>query len=147
MNELLDSHKVSFSKSKTHIDSIVNKYNKKHGTNLTNWRSMDLSRVCMTDQKYLISYLKRKGGAKVPDTGSIFDRLMHDMRTKKDPTLVEYLLNKGKSEEDIAVYLGVEVSALDTHHFDEGNGGIDGGSDEVGEVNTEGNLLFAEGEI
>ena len=45
------------------------------------------------------------------------------------------------------MYLGVEVSALDTHHFDEGNGDIDGGSDEVGEVNTEGNLLFAEGEI
>ena len=70
---------------------------------------------------------------------------MHDMRSKKDPTLVEYLLNKGKSEEDIAVYLGVEVSELETHSMDEGNGGIDGGRDEVGEVNTEDNLLFAEG--
>lgn len=74
---------------------------------------MDIGRICITDQKYLIYYLRRKDDTKVPDTpAKTLTRLIRDIDTKTDPSIVEYLINKGKSEEDITSFLGVEVSHL-----------------------------------
>ena len=117
----------------------------------------------MIDQKYITGYVKRKGGAKVPETAvSILDRIKSDMRVKNDPILVKYFLNKGKSKEDITKYLCVEVLELETYSMDVHDGAEEhddtdlnrqdatmglmacfaGGWAGEGEVNTEEHLRF-----
>ena len=72
---------------------------------------MEISRVCTTNQNYLISFLKQRSDLKIPDMpNEITVRINNDIRTKNDPSLKEYLLNKGKSEDDVAAYLDINLT-------------------------------------
>ena len=53
----------------------------------------------------------------MPDgaTAEILTRLKNDMVRKTDPSFVEYLINKGKSEEDVASYLMLDVSEIHSY--------------------------------
>ena len=64
-----------------------------------------MSKICTTDQKILIGYLKLKGDSKLPTTpAAIQNRLIEDIRKRMDPTLKDYLVNKGNSQEDIQTF-------------------------------------------
>lgn len=79
-----------------------------------------MTRVCVTDQKFLISYLRRNGDAKVPDAAAeILVRLTRDVNQKTDPSIVDYLINKGNSEDDIASFIGISTCDLDTYAMPE----------------------------
>lgn len=67
---------------------------------------MDMIKVCITEQKILIGYLKSKGDSKLLSTPTvIYTRLIESIRKSIDPTLSDYLANKGKSSADIALSL------------------------------------------
>ena len=73
-------------KIKPNIIKIVDKYNKKCKTLLTNWTSMEIGLVCTTYQKYSISFLKRRSDRKIPNTpNGISERIINRIRTKTDP--------------------------------------------------------------
>ena len=96
------------------VKEILAKYNKSNGCNLINWRDMDYSKIGITNQKKLLSWVRRKGDLKLPvDSTNILIRLKSESHTKKDPTLVEYFLSKGKIPSDIACFLKIPLEELD----------------------------------
>ena len=121
MITVLDKHKVAYEKRKEDINTILAKYNTKYKCDLVNWRAMNMSNVCATDQKILIGWLRRKGDAKIPSDGrGLTNRVVTDARLKAEPTLVQYLTNKGKSEADISTYLGLTAAQFADYTDDEG---------------------------
>ena len=82
---------------------------------------MAMSNVCTTDQKVLVGWLKRKGNAKIPsDCRELTNNLVTDARTRVEPTLAQYLANKGKSKTEISTYLGLTMAQLSDYTDDEG---------------------------
>jgi len=81
---------------------------------------MNISNACATDQKILIRWLRRKGDTKIPsDSSKLTNRVVIDARMKAEPTLVQYLANKGKIEANISTYLGLTVAHLADYTDDE----------------------------
>ena len=102
----LEKHKQDYFRKKEVIKGILDKYNSKNNCSLINWRDMDMSKVGITNQKKILSWLRRKGDLSVPvESSSILCRLKHETLKKQDPSLVEYLISKGKSRSDIVVFL------------------------------------------
>ena len=121
MMTVLDKHTVVYEKQKEDINIILAKYNTKYKCDLVNWQAMNISNVCATDQKILIGWLMRKGDAKIPSDGrGLTNRVVTAARLKAEPTLVQYLTNKGKSEAEISTYLDLTVAQLADYTDDEG---------------------------
>ena len=121
MITVLEKHKVVYQKRKEDINIFLVKYNTKHKRDLINWQTMNMTHVYATDEKLLIGWLRRKGDAKIPsDSRKLTNRLATDARVKAEPTLVQYLANKGKGETDISAYLGLTMSQLADYTDDKG---------------------------
>ena len=104
-SKMMDKHAVSFQKSITNVTTIIDKYNK-NNKELTVWWDMKMSKICITDQNILIGYLKLKGDSKLTTTpAAIQNRLIEDIRKGMDHTLKDYLVNKGRSQDDINTFL------------------------------------------
>ena len=104
----MDGHSLAFDKAKSKVIHILTKYNKNHSCELTNWRSMNMLKVCATDQKILIGYLKEKGDDKMPvEKADVLARLNDDIKYKQEPTLLLYLQKKGKTVIEAKDYLRV----------------------------------------
>ena len=116
----LEKHKQDYFKKKEVIQGILEKYNSNNHCNFGNWRDMDMSKIGITNQKKILSWLRRKGDSSIPvDANSILLRLRHQILNKEDPSLVEYLLSKGKTREEVATFLQIPLENLDV--FDEKN--------------------------
>ena len=108
LESTMDYHSLAFDKAKSKVIHILTKYNKNHSCELTNWRSMNMSKVCATDQKILIGYLKEKGDDKMPvEKADVLARLNDDIKYKQEPTLLLYLQKKGKTVIEAKDYLRV----------------------------------------
>ena len=84
-----EKHKQNYFIRKQVIKGILGKYNTKYHYKLLNWREMDVSRLCVTDQNKITSWLRRKGDVKIPnDNTAILTRLKHETLKKNKSLLL-----------------------------------------------------------
>ena len=70
----------------------------------------------------LISFRKRRIDRKITDTSNnISVHIVNDINTKTNPSIIDYLISKGKSEDGVAQYLGVDVTNLGSYDGEPGH--------------------------